>query len=357
MNDCPTEERLQALLSRSLTAPEEEALEEHLAGCVGCEERLRQLTSDSAAERWRRLQVESCSAGRETPVAGQVKGTGPWTSGREGAGEDMPDVPERIGRFAVSQLLGEGSFGRVYRAYDEQLEREVAIKVAKAERLNEPQQVERFLREARAAGRLKHPHIVRVFEAGHDGTSYYIASECISGQTLAAALAAGRLDFSRTAQIMRALAEALGYAHEQGIVHRDVKPANVMLDDKGQPLLMDFGLAMRLDKAENLTHQGTILGTALYMAPEQAEGQTDKVGPASDQYSLGVMLYEMLCSRIPFRGGYYEVLTKQAVEEPPPLHRSGSRIPRDLETICMSSVFYLLFYRLHYTQSTHDATL
>ncbi len=183
-------------------------------------------------------------------------------------------VPAQIGRFQVRAALGAGAFGAVYRAYDPQLDREVALKVPQAGTLDSPQCVERFLREARAAARLFHPHIIPVYEADCDGGRYYIASKFIDGQTLAAALDAGPLEPRKAARIVCDLAEALAHAHEQGVVHRDVKPANVMLDRKGQPHLTDFGLAHLQEKAEKLTQTGAILGTPAYMAPEQAAGRS-----------------------------------------------------------------------------------
>ena len=250
-----------------------------------------------------------------------------------------PDLPERVGRFAVRQLLGEGAFGRVYRAYDEQLDREVAVKVAKAETLNSRHRVERFLREARTAAQLQHPHIVPLFDAGKDGDQYYIASAFVTGQTLEGTLEAGRLDVRRIATIVRSLADALAYAHEQGIVHRDVKPANIMIDEKGQPQLMDFGLAARQDEAaEKLTHDGTVMGTPMYMAPEQAAGKTAEIGPASDQYSLGVVLYEMLCGKPPFSGTMHVVMAQHREAEPMTPRKHAPAISRDLETICLKTL-------------------
>ncbi len=182
-------------------------------------------------------------------------------------------VPETIGRYQIRRLVGEGAFGRVYEAYDPQLKRTVALKVAKLGTVGDAQRRKRFLREAEAAGNSRHPHIVAVFDAGEDGDRLFIASDFIRGQTLEARLQQGRLDRLQAVRIVRKLAEALAYAHGKGVVHRDVKPANVMLSEDGEPLLMDFGLAALQEQTEKLTHEHGVLGTPLYMSPEQARGQ------------------------------------------------------------------------------------
>jgi serine/threonine protein kinase len=251
--------------------------------------------------------------------------------------EGGTSLPRRVGRFVPRAEIGRGAFGIVYRAYDPQLDREVALKVSQAGVLDTPQRVARFLREGRAAARLLHPHIVPIYDAGQDGEAYYIASAFIPGQTLAAACAGGPFAPARAAGVVRALADALGYAHQQGIVHRDVKPANVILDEEDRPHLTDFGLAVRRQD-ERLTELGVILGTPPYLPPEQAAQGSAAVCPAGDQYSLGVVLFELLCGRVPFLGEIGEVLSQIAFEPPPPPRSLRPEVAEELEAICLRTL-------------------
>jgi hypothetical protein len=251
------------------------------------------------------------------------------------ADPDAPPLPARVGRFLISSRLGEGAFGVVYRAYHPDLDCEVALKVAKAAGPEAQRRLERFQREAAAVARLRHPHIVPVFDAGRDSEFHWIASAFIDGSTLEAAIAAGDLDYRRSARIVLRLAEALAYAHGQGVVHRDVKPANVLLDRDGQPLLTDFGLAALSDHAARLTQDGAALGTPLYMAPEQAVGSGDEPTPAADQYSLGVLFYELLTGRPPFAGPPELLRFLHQDLPPPPPRRFKPDVPRELEAICL----------------------
>lgn len=241
---------------------------------------------------------------------------------------------EMLGRFQVREHIGAGGYGTVYRAHDPLLNREVALKVLRVAAFDNQRAVARFLREPRAAAQLRHPHIVPVYDAGAIGRNYYIASAFISGQTLAAALQGPRLGIRRIAQIVLDLAQALDYAHGLGVVHRDVKPANIMLDAKGDALLADFGLARIEDADEKLTREGSILGTLAYLAPEQASRKFGEVGPQIDQYSLGIVFHEMLCGQRPF-AGKGEALIMKILQEDPPAPRSVNPIvPPDLDAIC-----------------------
>jgi WD40 repeat protein len=249
------------------------------------------------------------------------------------------DVPATFGRFQVSKKLGAGAFGVVYRAYDPQLDRDVALKVAKPNALVTKESIKGFLREARAAANLRHPNIVPVFDSGMDGEHCYIASAFIPGKTLSHAVdvAGGKgLEPQRAAQLVRQLAEALAYAHKKRVVHRDVKPANVLLDESGEAMLADFGLAQRDEGQALVSQDGTQLaGTPAYMAPEQAEG---KAVAASDQYSLGVVLYVLLTGRLPFDGGVLEQIGQHRTQEPPSPRTLKPALPRDLETICLKTL-------------------
>jgi hypothetical protein len=254
-----------------------------------------------------------------------------------GPGDTAVPSLGRIGRFELRAVLGQGTFGRVYRAYDPQLEREVALKVPRFGP-DQPGQVERFLGEAKAAARLRHPNVVAVFESGRAGDEYYIASEFVEGRPLSDVLRESPPDFGQAARWVRDLARGLAYAHAAGVIHRDVKPANVLIDRAGRPQLTDFGLAKRVGEDATRTADGTVLGTPAYMAPEQARGDLAAVGPHSDQYGLGVVLYQLLSGRLPFVGPPHAVLAQVTGEDPPPPGRINPAVPRDLEAVCLKAM-------------------
>ncbi len=261
-------------------------------------------------------------------------------SSKPGPSQTRSTKPELLGKFELLERVGQGGCGTVYKARDRDLNRTVALKVPRSGSFRSDGERQRFLREARSAAGFRHPAICPVYEAGEQEGQAYIAMGYIAGQTLGVWAAERGISAREAAQIVAKAARATHYAHERGIIHRDIKPGNVMIDaETGEPVLMDFGLAKEMsEQAEALTETGDVMGTPADMAPEQAAGRKDQMGPAADIYSLGAVLYELVAGRPPFQGTVGEVLMKVQSVEAMPLRKVAPRVHRDLETICAKAL-------------------
>jgi WD40 repeat protein/tetratricopeptide (TPR) repeat protein len=316
--DCLTPDELRAFHLGDLADTVLDDVADHLDRCPRCEAAARALdalTDPVIAA------VQACTAARDDPPA-----------------EEVP--PERVGDYEVLGPIGRGGMAVVYRARHRELRREVALKMLLGGEFADRPERLRFRIEAEAVARLQHPNIVQIYEVGeHDGGNGlphpYFTLELVDGGSLAQRLAAGPPLPRQAAAWLEALARAAHYAHGQGVVHRDLKPANVLLTRDGTPKLCDFGVAKLLTGSAVHTRSGMLVGTAEYMAPEQAAGDTD-VGPAADVYALGAILYEMLAGRPPFRGGNpLDTLLHVRVHDPQPPRTVRPGVPADLETVCL----------------------
>jgi len=220
-------------------------------------------------------------------------------------------------RYELEEPVGTGGMSSVFRAHDRQLERDVALKVLHAHYADDPEYLERFRREARAVARLSHPNIVTVIDRGDDNGRQYIVFEHVEGENLKElVLRSGRLSVRRALELALSIADGLAFAHDHGLVHRDVKPQNILLSREGEVKVTDFGIARSLHMEHGVTQTGTVLGTGEYLAPEQASGKP--VSPATDVYSLGVVLWELVAGDVPFVGDNFVAVALRHVNEPAP---------------------------------------
>jgi len=244
--------------------------------------------------------------------------------------------PTTVAGYEILGVLGRGAMGVVYKARQPGLKRTVALKMILAGGHASAHELARFRGEAEAVAQLHHPHIVQIYEVGAEGGLPFFSLEFVDGPPLDKKLQGDPLPPRAAARLAEQLAEAMDYAHKRGIVHRDLKPANVLMTADGSPKIGDFGLAKRIEGGAGQTHTGAVLGTPSYMAPEQAEGRLADVGPLSDVYSLGAILYDLLTGRAPFKGtSVLETLDQVRTREPVAPVQLQPGIPRDLETICL----------------------
>ncbi|MGI9518850.1 MAG: serine/threonine-protein kinase, partial [Pirellulaceae bacterium] len=246
-------------------------------------------------------------------------------------------LPDRVGRYRFERELGRGGYGVVCLAHDEQLNRLVAIKIPHARLVATKGHAEDYLTEARTVAGLDHPHIVPVYDVGStDEVPCYVVSKYIEGTDLATRRKSDPPSLLESVQLVATVAEALHYAHLQGLVHRDIKPGNILIDTDGQPHIVDFGLAL---KEENIGKGPRFAGTPAYMSPEQARGEGHRVDGRSDIFSLGAVLYELLTRRQPFSGDTPSELAEQITSwDVRPIRQIDDRVPAELERICLKAL-------------------
>lgn len=243
------------------------------------------------------------------------------------------DAFPQITGFEILELAGRGGSGVAYRAYDQQLKRTVAIKLLHSVTSQDGVQKQQLIREAEAAASLVHPAIIQVHQIGETNGAPYLVMEYIDGQSLADVLREAPLPIEDAIEVVVAVAQAIDHAHSKGVIHRDIKPGNVLLDQDGRPYVCDFGLARQLDSEFTLHTTGDVVGTPAYMSPEQARGEP--VTAASDVYSLGAVLYHCLTGRPPYQAATpWEIMTQVMTNDPPSVRQLNPAVPRDLETIC-----------------------
>jgi WD40 repeat protein len=345
MNACPVPEQFRQLLAEELSDAEREQIESHVGSCAACQELLAKLRGNFALEEqqtrargqsWSQRETESSFLRRllstDTTTGGEGENELPsWRDSAAASAEAWPRIPG----YEVLGVLGRGGMGVVYKAQQVNANRLVALKMIRAGDDAGPAELARFRTEAEAIARLQHPHVVQVFEVGeHEGLPFFSLEFCPGG-SLDRKLAGTPLQPQEAAALVAKLARGVQAAHAAQVLHRDLKPGNVLLAADGTPKVNDFGLAKKQD-AQGVTIPGVIMGTPSYMAPEQASCQSKEVGPATDVYALGAILYECLTGRPPFKAAMaWDTLRQVVSEEPVPPRRLNAQVPRDLETVCL----------------------
>ena len=244
----------------------------------------------------------------------------------------------RFGHYEVIEELGQGGMGKVYRVRDQKLQREVALKILHAQGYFNRENAQRFLLETRAIAQLSHPNIVRLHELGEEQGILFFTMDYIQGNSLHDLIKKKKIGIRKGAEIIEKTARAIHHAHKQGIIHRDLKPTNIIVNDKWEPCIMDFGLAKMTNEKSQITRSGVAMGTPAYMSPEQADGRRRMIDARTDVYSLGAMLYEILTGRPPFFGTTVEILVKLTQKAPMSPRKINKKVTHDLEAICLKAM-------------------
>jgi len=338
MDACPTPDALRQLLDDTRCGAERSAVERHVERCPRCQQMLEQLTADSLVDRARAWRSEEEPGpggllGLRRAGADPISRTGALDGVTVAADADPPPVAPP--GYEILDELGRGGMGVVFKARQVQLGRVVALKTIRAGELASVAERARFRTEAETIASIQHPHIIHVHEILESAGRLWLSLEFCGGGSLAAKLVTGPLEPLSAALLVETLARAVGVAHASGVVHRDLKPANVLFTTDAMAKIADFGLARRLD-GSGMTREGAVLGTPSYMAPEQATGDPTAIGPRTDVYALGAILYECLTGRPPFRAATGTDTIRQVIHiDPLPPRRLQPRTPRDLDTICL----------------------
>lgn len=335
MESCPTPDAIAAFLDGAVASPERGALERHVEHCRHCQALLERLTADSMLG-----EVGTWLRKAPTPRDGLI-GLRQLVATDDAAVEpavtrDTAPCPVVPPGYELLEELGRGGMGVVYRARQELLGRIVALKTIGSDDFESPSKRVRFRTEAETIAAIQHPNIIQVHEIVETSDALWLVLEYCGGGSLSTRLADGPLPASEAALLVESLARAADAAHASGVVHRDLKPANILFTSAQLPKIADFGLARRLDWSD-VTLAGTVMGTPSYMAPEQARGSSTDLGPATDVYALGAILYECLAGRPPFRAATAPETLRQVLDvDPLPPRRLQARTPRDLDTICLT---------------------
>jgi serine/threonine protein kinase len=269
-------------------------------------------------------------------ASASIEAAGDTTLAGNGREAFSPNLPRRFGNFDLLEEIARGGMGVVYKARQITPQRVVAVKMILAGQLASADDVDRFYAEAQAAAMLDHPNIIPLFEVGQHEGQHYFSMGYVDGGSLAEQLSSSPLPPREAAVIIRTVSLAVHYAHQRGVIHRDLKPGNILVDARGLVRVSDFGLARRQFEASSLTATGQLLGTPSYMPPEQVSGQHDLIGPASDVYSLGATLYALITGRPPFQAASTIDTLRQVMEQDPVSpRRLDASLPRDLETITL----------------------